>query len=250
MKLNRFTSLIVFLLTGCASNLNSESVKSYNHHSLNEFIKDRFTINNSLNHIIDNGLDTLSSLSSKNQRDLYGYYSSSKPLPDGSYVFFAPFNGPEILERPKNDLSLFCQSKGGKLIASEYYNKDILSLYEANPIQAYAASVRELSQIKMTASVGSLNISRPLTYSEVNSIAMGEAMRVANANRYSDLAYAKKDYLSAVINRSFGVFHCSDNVSKRILWHVSIIPIAYKPADKEHLISDALYLGIKGNEVS
>src|SRR5205085_3214477 len=98
MKLEYLVLLISCFLAGCASSLDKESVKTYNDHSLDEFIKDRFTINNPLNHAIHNGLDTLASLSSKNQRTLYGYYSSSKPLPNGSYVFFAPFNGPEILE--------------------------------------------------------------------------------------------------------------------------------------------------------
>ncbi len=97
MKLNYSTLAIVFLLAGCTADLNTESVKSYNNRSLNEFIKDRFTINNSLNHTIHNGLDILAS----SNHNLYWYYSRSKPLPDGSYVFFAPFNGPEMLKDQK-----------------------------------------------------------------------------------------------------------------------------------------------------
>ena len=217
MKLNYSTLAIVFLLAGCTADLNTESVKSYNNRSLNEFIKDRFTINNSLNHTIHNGLDILAS----SNHNLYWYYSRSKPLPDGSYVFFAPFNGPEMLERPKNDLSVFCKSsKGGKLIASTYFNQDILSSYETNPIQAYIASVQELSQVRMSVSAGSLTASRPLTDGEINAIALGESTRVANTNRYSDIAFAKKDYFTAVKNGSFGTFNCSDNTNKRILWSI------------------------------
>lgn len=249
MKLEYLVLLASCFLVGCASSLNKESVKTYNDHSLDEFIKDRFTISNSLNHAIHNGLDTLASLSSKNQRTLYGYYSSSKPLPNGSYVFFAPFNGPEILERPKNDLSFFCDSRGGKLKLVTPYNKDILSSYEANPMQVYITSVRELSQVKMTASMGSVSVSRSLSDSEINAITISEAIRAGNANRYSNIAYAKKDYFSAMKSESFGMFSCINHENKRVLWNVSIIPIAYEPADKEHLISDALFIGIKGNEI-
>lgn len=248
MKLKYLVFLASNLLIGCTSNLNHESVKAYNSHSLNEFIKDRFTINNSLNHTINNGLDMFVSPSSRIQHTLYRYYSSTKPLPNGSYVFYAPFNGPEILERPKNDLSLFCESHGGKLKPTTYYNKDILSSYETNPMQAYIASVRALSQLKMTTSIGSISAYKPLTDGEINAIAIGEAMRTENANRYSNIAYAKKDYFAAIKNGSFGIFSCIDHKNKRGLWSVSIIPIAYERADKEHLISDALYIGIKGNE--
>ena len=248
MKLNYLFFVIPCFLIGCASNLSQESVKGYNSHSLNAFIKDRFTINNSLNHALDSGLDILSSLSSKNQRNLYGYYSSSKPLPNGSYVFFAPFNGAEALERPRKELSLFCEAQEGKLQAITYYNKDILSSYETNPMQVYVASVQELSQVRITNTVGSMSVSRSLTDGEINSIAMGEAIRTGNANRYSDIAYARKDYYSAMKNGSFGLFNCISHKNNRVLWSVSIIPIAYEPSDKEHLISDALYIGIKGNE--
>ncbi len=100
----------------------------------------------------------------------------------------------------------------------------------------------------MSVSAGSLTASRPLTDGEINAIALGESTRVANTNRYSDIAFAKKDYFTAVKNGSFGTFNCSDNTNKRILWSTSIIPIAYEPSDKEHLLSDALYIGIKGSE--
>ena len=76
------------------------------------------------------------------------------------------------------------------------------------------------------------------------------AIRTENANRYSDIAYARKDYYSAMKNGSFGLFNCISHKNSRVLWSVSIIPIAYEPADKEQLISDALYIGIKGNETS
>jgi hypothetical protein len=246
MKLSYLVFLMPCFLIGCTSNLNQKTIKGYNGHSLNAFIKDRFTINNSLNHALGSGLDVLASLSSKNQRTLYGYYSSSEPLPDGSYVFFAPFNGPEALEKPKNELSLFCEAQEGKLQAITYYDKDILSPYETNPMQAYVASVRELNQVRITNAAGSMSVSRSLTDGEINSIAMGEAIRTANENRYADIAYAKKDYYSAMKNGSFGLFDCISHKNKRVLWSVSIIPIAYGPADKEHLISDALYIGIKG----
>jgi len=119
-------------------------------------------------------------------------------LQDGSYVFSAPCNGPEILEKPKKELSLFCESKGGKLTPVTYYDKDILSLYEMNPMQVYAASVRELSHVRVTASVGAMNVSRPLSDGEINAVAMGEAIRAENANRYSKIAFARKDYFSAL----------------------------------------------------
>jgi hypothetical protein len=240
MKLNYLIFALFYLLIGCASNLNSASIKSYQNHSINEFIKDRFTINNVVNDAINRGINIISS--SKNPRDFYDYYSSSKPLPDGSYVFFAPLPGSEILERPKNDLSLFCGAKGGKLFAVAYYYTDFLSKYETNPYEAYLISVQELKQVRITSFTGS----RSLTDGEINAVAMGEAMRAENINRYSDLTYARKDYFAAVKKGSFGKYNCVDHTNNLILWHVSIIPIAYKRSDKEHFISDAIYIGING----
>jgi hypothetical protein len=45
------------------------------------------------------------------------------------------------------------------------------------------ASVRELSQVKISTTIGSTNISQPLTDREINSIALGEAIRTINENR-------------------------------------------------------------------
>ncbi len=240
MKLIYCILLACCFLAGCTAELNQESVKTYSNHSLNQFIKNRFTIDDPLNDLVQSGLDTVARA---RQRDFYDYYAMSKPMPDGTYVYFAAFNGVKTLERPRNDLALFCKLKGGTLKNSAPFSKDILSSYEVNPTEAYLASVRELSQVRMTAG----NFSRPLSDGEINAISMNEAIRTENANRFSDIAYAKKDYFSAVNEGSFGIFNCFVS-NKRILWQVSIIPIAYQRSDKEHFLSDALYIGIKGKE--
>jgi len=243
MKLAYFTIITTCLLAGCTSSLDSESVKSYKDHSITEFVKDRFTINSSVHHGLYSGLDVISN--SGNNHDLYWYHATSKPMPDGSYVFIAFFGSPANLRMPKNDLSLFCSSKGGTLNPISIYKKDILSQYEVNPMQAYEISVRELSNVRVTTNSGLTSYSRPLTDGEISSVAIGEAMKTADNNRYSDIAYAKKDYYSAINSDSFGTFKCVDSITKHSIWQVSIVPIAYKKADNEHLITDALYIGIK-----
>lgn len=239
MKFGYFILIVISLLIGCDTKLNQESVRNYNNHSLNDFVKDKFTINNSLNLLVQNGLNTISS---SNQLKLYDYYTRSMPLPDGSYVFYAPLKGNEELEKPKNNLNLFCKMKGGKLENVMSFEKDILSEYEIDSFRASRSSIEELNKIMQNFPVRATNKYRVLSSDEIYTLA---AHQVTPPRRHSslDIPFAKKDYVSAVDKKSFGVFRCV--LRNNILWHVSIIPIAYERSNKEHFILDAFYIGIK-----
>lgn len=230
--------------SGCATNtaVSPEDAKV----PLKPFIRKEFTRNSQLSAILDK-------LPGKGKpKTLDDYNMEGNPLGDGTYVYFAPYNADNInfLEKPRKKLNNYCAAQGGIFKVFSYYQKDIISQFEADPIQAYFKTRAYLDSpnfpIKSvafdTGVAGTIDL--PVTKTIKNSIAINSYNEAKKYNRANDISDAEKGYALAAQAGYFGYFGCTDH-NKNILWGVSILPIAFLGADHEHFMTEAIYLGIR-----
>ena len=105
---------------------------------LNQFVREEFTRNSQLFTVLDK------LPGGRKQKTLDDYNMEGKPLADGTYVYFAPYNADDIdfLKHPKQKLNNYCAAQGGSFKVFSYYKKDVISQFAENPIQAYLQTPR------------------------------------------------------------------------------------------------------------
>ncbi len=216
----------------------AQAANPYKGMSVNAFIRSRFT-----------GFYTLPSrspnLASKNPRRqlLNDYYNEGKPLADGSYVNYAPYNMKNVqyIEKPKGELTRFCAANGGSLRSVAYFTKDIIAKEYINPVKAYLSAKTSLSSLKYKVSErGEVMLSD----AAIEQLARNEYLRAQKLNTQHDIQGSISGYMAAVRNGAFGKFACVSQQTNNSLWHVSILPIMYKPANVDNNVHEALYIGI------
>ena len=216
-------------------------VNQFQGYTLNSFIKARYTGFYSMPH---RGANLMSN--NRHTQSLNYFYQEGKAMTDGSYVYFAPFNGGnvQLVERPRKELGYFCHMNGGSLKAIAYFTKNVVQKSYVDPVKTYLAVKAKLNALQYSTNQGPNRIQLPLTPNAIEAAARDEAARANQANQFHDIQGSLAGYMEAVKTGSFGKFTCVSDASGQSLWNVSIIPIMYKPAHTDNFAAEALYIGI------
>ena len=241
--------IIPLMMSGCVSINDSNGSLEKGHMPISQYIREEFTYDSKLSKI----LRKLPGVK-KQQTTVEDYNMEGDPLPDGSYVYFAPYSADAIqfLTKPSKKLAGYCRSQGGVFTVLSLYKKPFFTGTEVNPINAYFSERAKMEVLGDSIVVGSpfnSGVNIPITESAKDRLAENAYNNAVEFNRITDVVGAKQGYLEAVNAGAFGYFSCV-NAYKKPLWNVSIIPIAFERADHEHLKSEALYLGIRPGNFS
>ena len=226
------------LITGAVQAL---PVNQYQGYTLNGFVKARYTGFYSMPH---RGVNLMSN--NRHTQSLNYYYQEGKPMSDGSYVYFAPFNASnvQLIERPRRELGYFCRMNGGSLKAIAYYTKNIVQQAYVDPVKTYLAVKSKLNALQYSTTEGANRVKLPLTPNAIEAAVRDEGARAQQANQFHDIQGSLAGYTAAVRAGAFGKFTCVADTTGQQLWNVSIIPMLYKPAHSDNFAAEALYIGI------
>ena len=228
------TSIVALLVSGCETVMTKNEIeKNYSTDNIQQFIKQRY---------VSELFTKMESIGKKTSIDDY----TNQLLSDHKSVIYPAFftgMNDKFLYKPSREIRRFCSVKRGRLYLVRRYNFNFEGLKE-NPGEEYFNTLN--SNLPKTVDVPDFN--DPIFYKGgTYSIPVNKKdvalLSELNAYQVNNTAISKL-YQQAIANNAFGLFKCV-NKKNKLLWAISLKPIAYKSASNAGDLSqhvDTLYL--------